>query len=117
MKNLFILFDDSCKFCRRCKLWLQSQRQIIPLTFVAATTDDAVALFPLLDHSKTLGELTVIADTGAVYHGTKAWLMVLWALRDYRDWARSLASPEMMPLARKFITMISSNRKTISMVC
>ena len=117
MKNLFILFDESCKFCKRCKLWLQSQRQLVPLTFVAATTDDAKELFPVLDHSQTLGELTVIGDDGGVYHGTKAWLMVLWALKDYREWSRSLATPELMPVAKKFITMISTNRKTISMIC
>lgn len=117
MKNLFVLFDDSCNFCRRCKVWLQSQKQLIALTFVAATSDDAKSIFPGLDHGKTLGELTVISDGGAVYHGTKAWLMVLWALRDYRDWSRSLASPELMPVARRFITMISSKRQTISRLC
>lgn len=118
MRNLFILFDANCGFCRSCKLWLQSQRQIISLTFVEANSYDAHRLFPVLNHGETLGELTVISDIGGVYHGTKAWLICLWALKEYRAWANTLATPELMPIAKKFITMISDNRKTISkLVC
>jgi predicted DCC family thiol-disulfide oxidoreductase YuxK len=118
MFNLFVLFDPNCGFCRRCKQWLQIQRQIIPLTFIEAASSEAKQLFPVLNHEETLTELTVISDNGAVYHGTKAWLIVLWSLKDYRGWARTLATPEMMPVAQKFITMVSDNRKTISkMVC
>lgn len=114
IRNLFVLFDGNCQMCRYCKDWLKTQRQVVALTFIEAGTLDARKLFPDLDHQKTLAELTVVADDGCFYQGTKAWLLVLWALADYRSWARTLASPEMMPIARKFITMISSNRKTIN---
>ena len=117
MSNLFILFDASCNFCRRCKLWLQSQRQIIPLLFIEAGSDEAKSLFPLLDHSKTKSELTVVSDSGAIYHDAKAWLICLWALEEYRGWARTLASPQLMPTAKRFITMISDNRKNLSTFC
>lgn len=117
MTSLFILFDASCNFCRACKTWLQSQRQTIPLLFIEAGSAEAEALFPLLDHAKTKSELTVISDTGAMYHDAKAWLICLWALEDYRAWARTLASPQLMPTAKRFITMISSNRKTLSTFC
>ncbi len=118
MRNLFVLFDPNCGFCRRCKVWLQSQRQIIPLTFLEANSDDARRFFPALNHVQTLGELTVVSDSGGVYHGTKAWLICLWALNEYRGWSNTLASPELMPVAQKFITMISNNRKSISnLVC
>ncbi len=114
IRNLFVLYDGSCDLCGHCKSWLQTQKQTVALTFVEAQSSDAKAIFPELDHRRTKSELTVIADDGAVYTGTKAWLMVLWSLTDYRSWARSLASPEMMPIARKFITMISDNRQTIN---
>jgi predicted DCC family thiol-disulfide oxidoreductase YuxK len=114
IRNLFVLFDGNCELCRYCKDWLQTQRQTVALTFIEAGSTYAKSVFPELNHAKTLSELTVIDDEGGVYHGTKAWLLVLWALADYRSWARTLASPEMMPIARKFITMISSNRKTIN---
>jgi predicted DCC family thiol-disulfide oxidoreductase YuxK len=114
ISNLFVLFDGDCELCAYCKGWLQSQKQAIPLTFIQAGSQDAKRVFPEINHRRTKSELTVIADDGCIYAGTKAWLMVLWALADYRAWARSLASPEMMPIARKFITMISDNRQAIN---
>ncbi|MBX9690655.1 MAG: DUF393 domain-containing protein [Candidatus Obscuribacterales bacterium] len=117
MNNLFVLFDPACAFCRRCKIWLQSQKQIVTLTFIEANSKDAKCIFPALNHEKTLAELTVVSDRGGVYQGTKAWLICLWALRDYRNWASTLGTPELLPVAQKFITMISSNRKTLSRIC
>lgn len=114
MNNLFVLFDSTCAFCRQCRIWLQSQRQIVRLTFLEAGSLDAKKLFPALNHERTKADLTVVSDSGAVFHGSKAWLIILWALKDYRSWARTLASPELMPVAQKFISMISSNRRTIS---
>ena len=63
-----------------------------------------------LDHALTLTDLTVISDKGALYSGPKAWLMCLWALRDYREWALRLSSPELLPTAKRVISMISQNR-------
>ncbi len=40
--------------------------------------------------------------------------MVLYALEDYRDWARRLTHPLLMPMVRQAWTMISNNRHTIS---
>ena len=114
MRNIFVLFDASCELCYRCKGWVQSQRQIIPLTFIEACSSDAKKIFPCLDHGRTLEELTVIADDGSVYHGAKGWLMCLWSLTDYRGWAHTLATPERLPIAKRFISVVSANRKTVS---
>jgi predicted DCC family thiol-disulfide oxidoreductase YuxK len=114
LNNLFVLYDSSCELCRRCRNWLQFQKQIVALTFIEAASADAKEIFPLLDHARTLSELTVISDLGGVYTGAKAWLMCLWALTEYRGWARTLATPELLPTARKFLTMMSENRKAIS---
>jgi hypothetical protein len=35
--------------------------------------------------------------------------MCLWAMRDYREWSLRLATPELMPFARRLIAWISSN--------
>ncbi len=116
MHNIFVLFDMSCDLCVNCKAWLQMQQQKVVITFIEAGSNEARRLFPGVNHDQSLNELTVIADNGAVYHGTKAWLMVLWCLRDYRSWSHTLAAPDRMPMAKRFITMISDNRKVISKV-
>jgi hypothetical protein len=40
--------------------------------------------------------------------------MCLYAMRDYRDWARRLAHPLLLPLARQAFDTLSKNRHEIS---
>ncbi len=111
MRHLTILYDANCQLCCRIRAWLMEQPSYLELRFVPANSDGARRAFPGLDHAKTLQELTVIADGGAVYYGAKGWLMCLWALREYREWSFKLARPDLMPTARRFIAWISRNRR------
>jgi hypothetical protein len=87
---------------------LESRPQLVELRFVPAASADARRLFPTLDHARTLVDVTVISDDGAVFTGPNAWTMCLWALRDYRRLARAMSSPSLAPLARRVITMASA---------
>jgi len=110
MPELTVLYDPHCGLCRRAQAWLISKPKFMELVFVPASSDEARSRYPQLDHALTLTDLTVISDQGAVYSGPKAWLMCLWALRDYREWALRLSSPELLPTAKRVISMISQNR-------
>lgn len=110
MRELTVLYDPQCGLCRRAQAWLMSKPKYLELAFVPASSDEARSRYPQLNHEQTLTDLTVISDQGAVYHGPKAWLMCLWALRDYRDWARRLSSPQLLPTAKRVISTISQNR-------
>jgi predicted DCC family thiol-disulfide oxidoreductase YuxK len=114
MNNIFVLYDTDCAFCVQCGKWIASQRQTVPITFIAAGSPEAQRIFPYIDHERTKIDLTVVSDVGGVYHDAKAWLMCLWALTEYRAWAVRLATPELMPSAKNIISTISNNRKTIS---
>ncbi|MGH9845946.1 MAG: thiol-disulfide oxidoreductase DCC family protein [Blastocatellia bacterium] len=108
--SLTILFDAHCDLCRRIVIWLESQPKYVEMLFVPAASDLARRRFPELDHDATLRDLHVVSHRGDVYRSAKAWLMCLWAIRDYREWSLRLATPELMPLARRAIARISSNR-------
>jgi predicted DCC family thiol-disulfide oxidoreductase YuxK len=110
MRRLTVLYDARCSLCRRARLWLERQRQIVPLAFVAAGSQEAWQRFPGLDLARTLEELTVVGDGGEVYRGAKAWLICLWALRRYRGVARRLATPQALPGARRAFEWISRHR-------
>jgi predicted DCC family thiol-disulfide oxidoreductase YuxK len=110
MRELTVLYDPQCGLCRRAQGWLMSKPKYVELAFVPASSDEAQSRYPQLDHSLTLTDLTVISDEGAVYSGPKAWLMCLWALREYRDWAIRLSSPELLPTAKRVISTVSQNR-------
>ena len=114
MTSLTVLYDPDCGLCRRAHGWLAQQPKLVELIFVAVKSEQALHQFPELNHALTAQDLTVISDEGAVYFGPKAWLMVLWALCQYRDWSYRLSSPELLPTTRRVVSLISQNRYQIS---
>ena len=114
MRRLTVLFDPACALCLRARAWLSAQLQYVRLEFVPAGSELARSRYPELDHEATLRELTVIGDGGEVYLGVKAWLMCLWALREYRALALRWSKPDRMPLARRFVAWASSHRRILN---
>ncbi len=98
--QLTVLYDAACPLCRRFRGWLQRQPLLVPVGFVAAGSPEARRLFPTLDHVRTLEEVTVVADDGAVWTDEHAWVMCLWATFAHRPLAERLARPSGLPLAR-----------------
>ena len=56
----------------------------------------------------------VVSDEGAVYRNDSAWIMCLFALEEYRDWANRLAHPLLRPFARQAFALLSRERSRIS---
>ena len=113
MRQLTVLYDPQCGLCRRAHSWLLDQPKHVELAFVAVGSAEAHERYPNLNHALTQRDVTVISDGGAVYWGAKAWLMCLWALRNYRDWSFRLSAPELLPTTRRVISMISQNRREL----
>src|SRR5215213_8620277 len=110
MDTLTVLYDARCNLCSHLRAWLETQPAYVQLAFVPAGSPEAQQRFPTLNHAATTSELTVIGDDGAVYIEAKAFLMCLWALRDYRAWSLRLSSPDMLPLARRVVLWVAQNR-------
>jgi predicted DCC family thiol-disulfide oxidoreductase YuxK len=113
MRGLFVLYDGACGFCVRCAAWLNSQAQLVPLRCLPANDPEVQEIFW---GARRVGddELVVVSSEGGVYRAGDAFLMALWALRDYRGWARRLARPALRPFARGLFELVSSQRKSIS---
>ena len=111
MRRLFVLYDADCGLSRRLASWLATEPALIPLLPLAAQSAEAARLFP--GHAPG-AELAVVSDQGAVWLGDHAWIMCLYALRNYRDWARKLSHPLLLPLARQAYATLSTHRSTIS---
>ena len=114
MKKLYILYDSQCELCRRCRLWLGRQPAFVPLAFIPFQTPEAECRFPGLKDLHPEKEIVVISDAGAVWQGGAAWVMCLWALREYREWSLRLAHPALLSLARRLCEVVSANRFKIS---
>jgi predicted DCC family thiol-disulfide oxidoreductase YuxK len=115
MERLYVLYDARCGLCSWAKRWLMRQHTLIDLRFVPAGSSEADRLFPGLDRpGEPTDELVVVSDQGAVYRDGSAWIMCLFALEAYRDWANRLAHPLLRPLARQGFALLSGQRSRIS---
>ena len=116
MRRLYVLYDARCGLCSWARRWLARQPAFLELTFVPAGSDRAARLLPGLPQpgAAVAEELVVVGDDGAVYRDSHAWIMCLYALQDYREWAARLARPALLPLARRAFALLSRNRGRIS---
>jgi hypothetical protein len=80
--------------------WVGRQRQLVPIECRPKPDGD--------------DDLMVVADSGEMWSGDTAWLMVLWALADYRDWSYRLASPLLLSTARATFARLSKYRGPIA---
>ncbi|MFI9600474.1 thiol-disulfide oxidoreductase DCC family protein [Streptomyces sp. NPDC004069] len=100
VRGLTVLYDAECALCASVRDWLVRQPQLVPLELVPAGSEQAGRRFPGLDHGATLEEVTVVGDSGQVYRGAAAWIVVLWALREHRPLSHRLSTPAGARLAR-----------------
>ncbi len=114
MRTLAVLFDARCDFCVRCSHWLSRQPAYVRLDFLPADPGIVATRFPTLSLPAEPDELLVISDEGAMYRGADAWLICLWALREYRGWSFLLADPSCKPFVRRAFDWFSSHRHAIS---
>ena len=114
MKTLYVLYDGRCEFCRRCRGWLGQQPAFVPLAFIPLQSPEVAIRFPGIERLHPEERLVAISDEGDVWRGDGAWIMCLWALREYREWSQRFANPLLRPFARQACEIISENRHAIS---
>ena len=114
MKRLYLLFDWECALCRNCCRWLGRQPAFIELHFIPLQSPEIGRRFPGVEKLNLRERLAVVSDEGAVYQGQYAWIMCLYALRDYRAWSQRLAHPALLPFARQACEWMAGNRLTLS---
>lgn len=114
MNSLSVLYDQECALCRSCCAWLGRQPAFIKLHFIALQSPQIEGRFPGIEKLNPREQLVVISDEGDIYQGQHAWIMCLYALRDYREWSLRLAHPALLPLARHVCELVSRNRFLLS---
>jgi predicted DCC family thiol-disulfide oxidoreductase YuxK len=114
MKRLYVLYDANCGLCSRIRRWAEGQPAYVELEFIASGSSRAARWFPTLTRDDRREELVVVGDDGSVYSGDTSWIMVLYALEAYREWAIRLSRPWLLPHARVAFKVLSDNRKRVS---
>ncbi len=108
MTMLIVFYDGLCPVCVRCKEWLESAPQRVPLALHdcrGVLARARAAELPWLGE-----ELVVVSDRGDVWIGPRAFLVCLWALEGWRGLAELLASELVWPLGEAVFRAISDHR-------
>lgn len=114
MTTLTLFYDARCGLCSGVRRWLSAQPAFVRLEFIPYDSPQARQRCPMIDQLHADQEIIVLSDEGDLWQGAGAWVMCLWALRDFREWSQRLASPAMQAIARKVVHLISANRLTLS---
>ena len=111
MTTLTILYDAECVLCRNCRAWMERQNAYVRLDWLPCASPEARATFGVIPWLGT--ELVVVADDGRVWAGSAAFLVCLWALREWREWSYRLATPALAPFAERLFKLLSGERRRI----
>jgi predicted DCC family thiol-disulfide oxidoreductase YuxK len=111
MTTLTILYDAECELCRRCRDWMERQSTYVRVDWLSCASPEARATFGVIPWLGT--ELIVVADDGRVWAGAAAFLVCLWALREWREWSYRLATPALAPFAERFFRALSAERRRV----
>ena len=111
-RRLVVVYDDECDLCKRCSTWLRWQTTFVPLELLpvsAARQEPRYAAVPWLG-----AELVVVDERGRIWVGAAAFIVCLWATKDWRSWSYRLSGPAFAPMAERFFHAISDHRGRIS---
>lgn len=113
IRRITVLYDSRCPLCTAVSQWLARRPKLVAIDLVAAGSARARNRYPDLDHERTLREITVVGDAGQVYSGAHAWVVCLWALRDYRALADRLSTPAGLAVAKAAV-VTAARIRTVS---
>lgn len=114
MKKLTVLYDDNCGMCSGFRKFFSAEPVYLELEFVGLNHPTVTSRFPWIGHFQPEKELVVVADTGEIYQGADAWIMVLYASRRFREVSANLSAPGMKGKAKAFCEFVSANRHGMS---
>lgn len=110
MNHLTIYYDGHCSLCCRIRNWLSTEPQIVQLRFIDRWSNRTQSPFAGQVTQFAGDDLVAVADDGRVWWGDDAWLMVLYALDDFRAWSFRLADPGYRPFLRQMVHLLSKHR-------
>ena len=114
MNSLTIFYDPGCGICSQFREWFERQALWVPVEFIGYQTPTAEQRFPGILAVKADQECVVLSDDGQWWQGADAWIVCLWATREFRLWSIRLAGPVFRPVLGNVVHLISSKRLTLS---
>jgi predicted DCC family thiol-disulfide oxidoreductase YuxK len=114
MNKIYIIYDSECGLCVQCRKWIEKQPAFLQITFLPRNSQEAATLITTVTDQKLGDELIVVSDEGGLYRGAHAWVMCLYALQNYRELGNKIATPMLLPWAKRICELVAQNRLNLS---
>jgi len=115
-KTIEVFYDGRCGMCCTFHEWIHRQRRAFEIRFLPYQASEAELCFPGLHQLDPAREMVVRTSDGGVYRGAEAWVWCLYSCANYRNVARKLASPRVLPLAIRACRLLAANRHGLSKI-
>lgn len=114
--SIQVFYDGRCGMCCTFHEWINKQERAFAVRFIPYQAPEAEREFPGVGTLDPAREMIVRTNEGKVYRAAEGWVMCLYSCARYRDAARKLANPALLPVAKKACALLASNRHTLSKV-
>lgn len=116
LKGIEVFYDGRCGMCCTFHEWINRQPRAYEIRFIPYQSPEAERVFPGVSTLDPAREMIVRTDLGRVFRGAEAWVYCLYGCANYRSTALRLATPGLLPVARKMCTLLAANRHALSKV-
>lgn len=114
--GITVFYDGRCGMCCTFHEWVNRQERLFSIRFIPYQSREAEAVLPGIGRMDAGLEMIVRTDDGTLFRGAEAWVLCLFALSEYRAWARRLSHPRLLPMAKKVCVHLANNRRALSKV-
>lgn len=116
IKKIEVYYDGRCAMCSTFQEWVSQQHRAFEVEFVPYQSERAEELFAGVLEMDPDRDMIVRTDQGDIFRGAEGWVLCMLSCQSYETWAKRLASPQLLPVARKTCNLIAANRLSISKV-
>jgi predicted DCC family thiol-disulfide oxidoreductase YuxK len=116
IKYLEVFYDGRCGMCCTFHEWINRQERAYEIRFYPYQSPEAERVFPGVGTLDPAREMIVRTNEGKVSRAAEGWVLCLYGCVRYREAARKLASPALLPVARKACALLAANRHGLSRV-
>ena len=116
IKSIEVYYDGRCAMCCTFQEWVMRLKRSFGVEFVAYQSARAEEIFPGVGELDPDRDMIVRTNEGEIFRGAEGWVLCMLSCGSYEKWANRLASPGLLPVAKKTCNLIAANRLGISKI-
>jgi predicted DCC family thiol-disulfide oxidoreductase YuxK len=116
IKRIEVFYDGRCGMCCTFHEWINRQERAYEVRFVPYQSPEAEGIFPGVGTLDPAREMIVRTEQGEVFRAAEGWVLCLNSCANYREAARKLSNPYLLPVAKSACALLAGNRHGLSKI-